>query len=167
MILRSTKQTASWLPLLMKGRSLDQSHLQELERRVMEAVEKLSVQEWKVEPPTSQDDPVMMEPIQSTSKFQITESRALRAKCPGTQAPDNKYLVSPSKYVPSERAVEQEARLEHMIHVAAPKGLQFVVNFITEEEEGHLVELASTFDWDHDVSNRDTVQFRYKFDYHS
>ena len=51
--------------------------------------------------------------------------------------------------------------------MAAPEGLVFVPNIITEEEETFLFNWANTFDWDHDVPTRNTVQFGYKYSYDS
>ena len=139
-------------------------HLQELERRIIDVVEKLSVHEWQVESP--QDDPFSA-PTPSPSCFEATENRALRASCLGSKMPDNKYMLSPSKYNPSSGALEREAQLEHMTHVGPPDGLEFVPNFLSAEEEGKLLQWANEFKWDHDVGSRETVQFGYKFDYHS
>ena len=136
-------------------------HLQELERRIMDVVEKMSMSEWHVETPPM-DDP-MQGQFEAKPHFVVTKSNALRAGC--VEAAESRYAMSPSKYNPSPKALQLAADMEHMIHVEAPEGLTFIPNFITEEEEKFLVDWAETFEWDHDVPTRDTAQFGFKFNY--
>jgi len=149
--------------------------LQELERRVLDAVEKLNVQdnlkEWVVEPPPTQEEVSQDHvPAEAKSDLKETKNHALRAGCRiNTYAPpvEDKYLVNPPMYIPSPKALEWAARLENMTHVEAPPGLIYIPNFTTEKEEEQLLAWANTLNWDHEVSTRDTIQFGHHFNYHT
>ena len=137
--------------------------LQELERRILDVVDKMSVTDWHVEPPPLEYMADLEESKAPEPQIVATDNRTLRAKC--RRIDDERYMMSPSKYKPSAKAIALESDMENMIHVEAPEGLTIVWDFITEQEEQMLIDWANTFQWDNDVPTRETAQFGYKFNY--
>uniref|UniRef100_A0A7S1NTW7 Fe2OG dioxygenase domain-containing protein n=1 Tax=Eutreptiella gymnastica TaxID=73025 RepID=A0A7S1NTW7_9EUGL len=141
--------------------------LQELERRIIDVVEKLSIHEWHVEEPTSVPVPSSFPCVPAIKASRNRADRALCLTNPHAQPRDSRYMMSPSKYKPTDKALQLVADMENMVHVEAPEGLEWVPNFLTEAEESFLLAWADTLTWDSDVPTRDTIQFGFKFNYNT
>ena len=81
-----------------------------------------------------------------------------------TKDPESKYKFG-TTYNPSPKSIEFQKQLKSMVHVEAPKGLTYIPNYITEDEEQSLLKLARGWKWDQEVSTRQTAQFGFHYEY--
>jgi len=83
-----------------------------------------------------------------------------------TRDPDSKYKFG-TKHKPTPRALEFQRLLDSMTYVEAIEGLTFIPDFITESEEQTLLQLSRGWQWDQEVSTRQTAQFGFHYEYAS